>query len=192
MPHGMSKLRAQSNPPPYSLTDWQVRGSNVVSGLRLARHIALRRRVWVECDEVQRGYASVLAGGRSSRKKNRVPWPAAVSTRSSVPIARTSLRQIASPRPALENWCRVSDGTGRHGWYRLRRVTGSMPLPLSLTENSSSVEDWGCAAISTKPESVYLTAFVARFNSTRDNARACPTRRSGTGCTSRSSSCFAT
>ena len=45
---------------------------------------------------------AAVAGGSSSSKENRVPQCGRVSTRSSEPIARTSLRQIASPRPELE------------------------------------------------------------------------------------------
>jgi len=55
-----------------------------------------------------------------------------------------------------------------------------MPFPVSRTENSRRRDPTGDAAISTKPDSVNLTAFVARLSSTRDSARSCPVRRSGT------------
>ncbi len=48
------------------------------------------------------GQVAAVAGGSSSSKENRVPQWGRVSTRNSEPMARTSLRQIASPRPELE------------------------------------------------------------------------------------------
>src|SRR5213083_889150 len=58
-------------------------------------------------------YATELAGATSNAKENWVPHPGRVSTCSSDPIAPTSLRQIASPRPELEN-------SGRSAAARLR------------------------------------------------------------------------
>src|SRR5438067_4749167 len=58
------------------------------------------------------------------------------------------------------------------------------PAPPEL--HPLSLHDALPISISTKPESVNLTALVAKFSSTRDSARSCPVRRSGTGCTRRS------
>src|SRR5207247_28746 len=131
-----------------------------------------------------------VADGRADTKKKRVPCPGTLSTSSSAPIAFTSLRQIARPRPALEKWWRRSVGLLRNGWYRVWRALVSYPRAVSHTENSSRFRSRGRAAISTEPASVNLTALVARLSSTRESARGCPMRRSGTGCTSRTSSCF--
>src|SRR5439155_478813 len=99
-----------------------------------------------------------VADGRADTKKTRVPCPGTLSTSSSAPIAFTSLRQIARPRPALEKWWRRSVGLLRNGWYRVWRALVSYPLPVSHTENSSRFRSRGRAAISTEPASVNLTA----------------------------------
>src|SRR2546426_3205762 len=166
----------------------------VTGTLCRATHQRERRSRRSRVDEgghgLRRAHRPTLSGGQSISKKNRLPQLGRLSTRSSEPIARTSLEQMASPSPELEKWWRPSADAGETGWYGAPRNAGSNPGPVSRTENSSRLVPMGRAVSSTKPLSVNFTALVARFSSVRDTARACPTRRSGTGCTRRTARPF--
>ena len=77
-----------------------VRDGRVVRRRDGARTI--RDRARLRC-ELTRAAQSRVTTGSSSSKKKRVPFVSLVSTPSVPPIAATSLRQIESPSPALEN-----------------------------------------------------------------------------------------
>src|SRR5437870_873250 len=94
-------------------------------GLLNPRDIAIQHRLLSHRDAAGQGdpwaHRPMLSAGHSISKKNRLPQLGRLSTRSSEPIARTSLAQMASPSPEPEKWWRPfrplpSPDTGRTGW----------------------------------------------------------------------------
>src|SRR5207245_6482207 len=113
-------------------------------GVPYRRDMAVRHRVLCPRDATRQGEAwahrPMVSVGQSISKKNRLPQLGRVSTRSSEPIALTSLEQMASPNPEPEKrwWDRAlpsaATPVGRTGWERAAYDAGSYPGPVSRAE----------------------------------------------------------
>src|SRR5262249_21474909 len=103
-------------------------------------------------------------GGSRMRKEKRVPL-SEVSTFSALAMASRSVREIASPRPALEK--RMPTEPGRKPSNSMARTFSGMPRPVSWTQNSTHCSSISVQPMETEPESVYRSAFVVRLSRTR-------------------------
>jgi len=113
-----------------------------------------------------------VRGGTLDFEKNRVPQFGRVSTGAPCP----SLSQACGrcePSPELEKWWRrLLAGAAPAG---TASGAGQVdPAPVSRRRTRGVCCRWVGASTSTKPVSVNFTALVARFRSTRDNARLAP------------------
>src|SRR5581483_9047992 len=146
--------------------------------------IVKRERRWFGFEEPVLHVVSLVhildASGRSRSKKKRVP-DSEVSTPSSPFMEATSLRQMARPRPALENVKSPGRWRRRNASNSVAITAGGIPRPVSCTANSRRVRDFGRAVTTTDPSAVNLSAFVVRLSSTRFNAAGYPTRASASG-----------
>ncbi len=109
----------------------------------------------------ENGYAT----GRSILNENRVPFSGDVSTFSELPIASRSVREIASPRPALEK--RIPMDPGRKPSNSMASTPSGIPCPVSFTQNSTTDSLISMHPIETDPASVYRSALEVRLSSTR-------------------------
>src|SRR5439155_227353 len=121
------------------------------------------------------------ASGSATSKWNRVRQVAPAATCSSAPLAETSLRVMASPSPVPEKVNPIRPRLRRNGWYSRFNAWGSIPAPVSRTENSTWMSSVATAATSTKPCSGNLRALHVRLSSARESATGCPMRTSPVG-----------
>ena len=77
------------------------------------------------------------AATSGQRKLKTLPAPGALRTTISPSISRARLREMARPRP-VPPWRRASGSSAREKrWKSRATVAWSMPMPLSMTSNSS-------------------------------------------------------
>ena len=132
---------------------------------------------------VLRGRASSVTACIGMRKVKALPAPALLRTVMSPPISRARLREISSPRP-VPPWRREREPSPCT--KRLNRpasVGSSMPMPVSVTTNSSSGRPSPGRqrrSSTTAPWSLNLMAFDSRLNTTCFTRVASASTRSGT------------
>ena len=122
------------------------------------------------------GVAGAAAGGcgggvtacSGMRKLKLLPSPGTLLAVTSPPISRARLREISSPRP-VPPWRRERDSSPCEKRLNSRSsVLWSMPMPVSVTTNSSasrpSSSPARCRSSTTTPRSENLTALFTRLN----------------------------
>ena len=136
----------------------------------------LRRTLlfWGGLTEVVKGSvdacsAGSVANGARTRNQKREPWPGAELTPASPPISLARLRTIDKPRPVPPNCRVVEPSTCEKRLNRRACCSAPMPIPVSVTENSSTspcgVSSTTPTARRTLPVLVNLMALLVRLDS---------------------------
>ena len=131
------------------------------------------------------GEGTVLAwASKPAVKWNVLPSPGTLSTPISPPIIAMSRSEIARPSPVPPKFRVVEPSACTNGWKIARCFSRGMPMPVSRTENRSTIRPSWPAPDSTfsttSPDAVNLIALPIRLMSTWRSRPGSPTRWSGT------------
>ncbi len=112
---------------------------------------------------------------RRAVKLNVLPLPGTLLTETCPPISSVSCLEMASPSP-VPPYLRVVEASAcSNAWNRRSICVSVMPMPVSLTENSTSwqsaLSSSTRASTATSPISVNLTALLQKL------IRICPSRK---------------